>query len=383
MANGAAVLILPSYLLGISAPNTPIAGDGTADLTLPVIGLQASDYTAALPTITLSADGIGGTTTDGTNITKKLPALTLAANGLTEVTGNASITLPILSLSAHSVSYAELTTPKYSASGNSLTGTAATSGKQIPSLLLDASGKVENLGTASLTSKALVLVATGSGGTAGSLSRTLAKFGISADGLHGNDASSDSDLPGFTLATEGFAPSLGTATLSLQALSLLAAGGSSSNTDSYSAFTLNTNTQSMTSYTNFPFNSFAMFNGTALAAGDSGIYALTGTVDDAAEITSTVELGMFDFESEQLKRVHELYFGYRSNGDLTVTVTLDDNESYTYILPSTGQDGLYNNRLKMGRGMKARFWQIQVEGVGVDWELASISTEPIQLSRRL
>jgi len=383
MSNGVAVLILPKLLVGISAPNTPIAGDGTASIVLPALSLEATDYHAELPAYTVSATGVGGTNTDGTHIEKDLPAYTLLASGVNEVSGNASIRLPVFRVSAFSDSFAAFSLPKLSVSGSGLNGTNGTFNRQIPALLLSAFSSTENLGSANIRTGALVIVAEGSGGTSGSLARNLAKYGIIANGENGADGTSAFSLPSFTLATDGAANSLGTATISLPSLQLLANGYASNDNDTYNIYTLNTNTVALTSYSNFNFNSMTMFNGVALAAGDGGIYALTGTLDDAADITSNITLGIFDFESEQLKRVHELYFNYRSNGNLIVTITLDDDEQYVYELGATGKDGIYNNRLKLGRGLKSRHWQIGVEGVGTDFELNSISTEPINLSRRL
>lgn len=383
MSNGAAAILLPSYLLGISAPNTPIAGDGTASIALPALSLAANDDHASLPAFTIAATGVGGTNTDGTHVEKDLPAYTLLATGISEGRGSASISLPIFSIEAYSDSFAALSLPKLAISGSGLNGTNGTFNRQLPALLLSAFSSVENLGSASISTGALVIVAEGDGGTSGSLARTLAKYGITANGETGADGTSAFSLPSFTLATEGAANSLGTATISLPALQLLANGYGSTDNDTYNIYTLNTNTAGLTSYSNFNFNSMTMFNGTALAAGDGGIYALSGTVDDTADITTNMTLGIFDFGSAQLKRVHELYFNYRSDGDLNITVTLDDNEQYLYQLQSTGKDGLYTNRLKLGRGLKAQHWQIGIEGVGADFELNSISTEPINLSRRL
>lgn len=383
MSDGAAVLLLPKLLVGISAPNTPVAGNGTANLALPSLSAAATDYTAALPAITVAASGVGGTNTDGTHTEKALPALTLVATGLTEVSGQASIRLPVISVSAFSDSFAALSLPSFSVSSSGLNGANGTFNRQIPALLLSAFASVENPGTASLTTAALVIVAEGSGGTSGTLNRSLAKLGITSSGVGGADGTSAISLPNFTFSSTGAAEISGTAVASLPSLQLLASGSGSTDNDTYATYTLNTNTAALTSYDNFNFNSLTVFNGTALAAGDNGIYALSGTLDDTADITTNITLGIFDFDSAQLKRVHELYFNYRSNGDLTVTVTLDDNEQYMYVLQATGKDGLYNNRLKLGRGLKARHWQIGIEGVGADFELNSISTEPLNLSRRL
>lgn len=383
MSNGAAVLLIPKMLLGIAAPNTPVAGDGTAEITLPALSLVATDYITRLPALTLQGTGVGGTVTDGTNTDHALPALLLSATGLTANDSSASLTLPTISVSAFSDSFASLALPKLQLSGSSLTGTDGSSAKELPALLLSAFANVNNPASANLSTAALVLVAQGNGGSSGSLERYLSKLGISAQGLTGADASVSANLPALNMLATGAGEITGTATLSLAALTLIANGSSSSDLDTYSAFTLNTSNNALTSYSNFNFNSFAEFNGVNLAAGAGGIYALTGTLDDTANITTNFALGVFDFESEQLKRVNELFFGYRANGDLTVRITLDDNDQYEYTLETTGQDGIYNNRLKLGRGLKARHWQIEVEGSGVDFEIANISADPQALSRRL
>ena len=382
MSNGAAAIQLPKLLVGISAPNTPVAGDGAAALELGALTVAATDLTLTLPAFTLEADGESGTTTDVAQSALKFKALTLAADGLTGSLGSAAMSLPVFTVDAYSVSFAELHLSAFTATGSGLTGAAGTTATELPALLLEGSGTVENLGQINRSLPAFVLVAEGDGGNVGTFDRSLQHLTLTSSGVGGADGAATLALGALTLAGNGHGPYLGTATLTLPTLQLIA-NGSGPATTVQEVLAINTNTAGLTSYSNFDFNSFATFNGVTLAAGDNGLYQLTGTLDDTDTIDTTVKLGIFDFGSDKVKRVQELFFNYRADGDLTVTVTLDDNEQYDYVLQETGMSGLFTNRLKLGKGAKARYWQVEVAGAGVDFEIDNMELTPLELSRRL
>lgn len=357
----------------------------TATVTMPALTINAHNYDSvnvALPLLQADGVGVGGTATPLPAPSIELPKLTISAQGLTPSDATASLSLPMLRVDAHSDSYASLRLSALQVVANGVGGQSAQLSASFPALLVGGTGEVENLAHASLQAPVFVLLATGNGGSAGALDKALAKLSISAAGEAGGTGTINGTLPSLSLTATGISEVIGSASISLPMLQLLA-NGHSSVSAVYDTYCMNTNTSGLTNYSDYGFNSMTMFNGVALAANDNGIYALSGALDDTVNITSHIKLGIFDFDNAQLKRVDVLYFAYRANGDLTVRVTLDDNEQYEYTLESTGQDGIYTNRLKMGKGMKARYWQLEVEGDGTNFVLDSISMQPEALARRL
>ena len=317
---GYSTLTLPKYLLGIAAPSTPTQTTGTATVTLPLYSLEASNSVMSVPSYTLAANGVSGAVG---SLSERIPALLMASAGSTTPFGSANLSLP-----------------------------------------------------------SFVLVADGVGGTSGGLYKALKAWAMESVGGSGTVGGISLQLPSYALNSGGSAPTTGIATLTLP-MFMMEGYGSSPASTTYTTLAMNSNTAALTSYDNFPFNSMTTFNGVTLAAGDNGIYALGGTLDDTTQIISTVRLGIFDFGSDKLKRVDSCYFAYRSDGDLTVRVTLDDDTQYEYTLESTGQAGIYTNRLKLGKGCQGRYFQAEIESFGNPFVLDSIDLKAQELSRRI
>ena len=160
----------------------------------------------------------------------------------------------------------------------------------------------------------------------------------------------------------------------------------------YSIITMHTERQALSTYSNFPFNSFCIFNGRVLCAGDGGLFELTGTSDGGAPIAAQAIGGVTDFGDPHLKTVDRVYLGYRTSAvtvgapsALTLSlVTHDDGVVYSYALPANGTTGIYRRRVITGRGLRASYYQWQlanVAGAGFAIDSLDISVHP--LSRRI
>jgi hypothetical protein len=147
---------------------------------------------------------------------------------------------------------------------------------------------------------------------------------------------------------------------------------------------MHTEKQAFTTYTNFPFNSFAKFNDVWLGAADGGLFVLAGATDDGTFIDAAVRVGITDFSTSHLKRVARMYVGYRADGDMQLNVTTDENQTRSYALRSTGNSGIHGNHVRIGKGLKARYWQFELQNVdGADFELNTMEIKPDVLKRRI
>lgn len=152
----------------------------------------------------------------------------------------------------------------------------------------------------------------------------------------------------------------------------------------YRGWPVNLKNMGLTEYTNFNFNSMTKFNGEYLAAGATGLMALSGEDDRGTAIDARIRLGLTDFGIEQLKRLEEAFVTYRSEGDLVFRVIIDGGQTYEYSLTATGNLGMATNRAKIGKAIKSNFWCIEIENInGAAFDLQDITLHPVVLARKI
>jgi hypothetical protein len=139
-------------------------------------------------------------------------------------------------------------------------------------------------------------------------------------------------------------------------------------------------------YTNFPFNSFAIINGTYCGVDESGLFSLDGDDDDGDLINSVIKTGLTNMGTTLFKRIPRAYFGYTADGKLLFkTISTESGQKITrwYELKEKTAEDTTNARVKMARGVKSVHWQFEIVNVdGVDFSFDEIKLRPAILSRR-
>lgn len=155
--------------------------------------------------------------------------------------------------------------------------------------------------------------------------------------------------------------------------------------DTYDAKVLNTGIAALTEFTNYRFNSFARIGDDYYAAGPAGLVRIdTGGSDAGQPINWVVRTGQHDDKDPGLKRLPEVVLGLRSNGNITVRVHKDDNTFFDYALPAVKKTTIHQHRVKPGKGMRSRWFQVELRGVGgASLELDSLQMLMAQTKRRL
>lgn len=148
---------------------------------------------------------------------------------------------------------------------------------------------------------------------------------------------------------------------------------------------MNTRTNAVTEYEGYTFNSFARYNGMYLGAGPSGLYQLeSGETDNGAAIAWDVKTGGLDNKFVGLKRLIEVLLSMRYDGPIRVTVWKDENTSYAYPMANYQPDySLHQWRVKTGKGLRSRYFQVELSGSGTKAEIGSMVLTMPPTTRRV
>jgi hypothetical protein len=380
---------------------------GSADMALPAPGLEAFAADAAnpvLPTLDLTATGLsGGVGATNPVFGLELPAVGLAAGSLLigSVGSLVGAQLPIRPELAAAFAATGGSMPvidRIDLSGTLLNGAIGGLAASLP--VLGMTGALVDLDAGALTSSItlprLGITATGGSGGNGLAELLLPALAVSGQAIVGVAiAQDDLVLPG--LGLQGTSFTVATLAGGLLDLPMPVLGGPTDGDGGGGAvaigqapvtgtvLVMNARTGAVSLYDTFAFNSFAIAHGRQLSAGAAGIYSLGGEQDAGADIDMALVTGASDGGNLMVKRVREVFFGYRTNGRIELRVRADDGEWYAYPMDETRVDGLYRNRVKVGRGLKGSYFQFQVRNTGgcdVSIDAIEPAMEPLSVRTR-
>jgi hypothetical protein len=131
------------------------------------------------------------------------------------------------------------------------------------------------------------------------------------------------------------------------------------------------------------FNSAARLGTLFIGANEQGLYLLGAYTDDGEPIHALAKFPAPDDEGALLRRVESLVLGYRCDGDLRLSVQVEDEDAHEYIMESTGHLQCHPSRVKVGKGTKGRYWTLTLENVdGSDFATDKVDIDWNTLSRR-
>ena len=152
------------------------------------------------------------------------------------------------------------------------------------------------------------------------------------------------------------------------------------------AWVLNTETTAVGWYDNFAFESIVSWKGRELAVGPDGIHELTGDTDNGQQIDAAISSGFTDFGQPQTKRLDNMYFGYTSDGQISVTAEVHESGSppAKYLLEERDASAPRNSRVTPGKGLWGRYWRLTIENVdGADFDVRDASVDIAVSPRRI
>jgi hypothetical protein len=144
---------------------------------------------------------------------------------------------------------------------------------------------------------------------------------------------------------------------------------------------MNTRNNAVTRYPSYPANSFARYNGTYLIAGPDGLFVVDGDLE--ADAVWRVRTGQIDAKRPGLKRLPEVLLSTRYDGPVTVRVWKDEDTYFDYALPNFRPDVLQQVRAKPGKGLRSRYYKVELFGTGGRFELDSLQMTMPETTRRV
>lgn len=154
--------------------------------------------------------------------------------------------------------------------------------------------------------------------------------------------------------------------------------------ETYLTAVMNAKNAAITEYSAHEFNSYAKIGSEYYAAGPDGVFLLDGSTDDGNNIDWRVLTGQMDGKDPGLKRLPEVLLGLRNTGQVRVSIHPDDNTEYAYMLPAVKLDTLHQHRVVPGKGMRSRYYAVELEGVNNSKvEIDSMQVNMTPTTRRL
>ena len=137
-----------------------------------------------------------------------------------------------------------------------------------------------------------------------------------------------------------------------------------------------------TSYTDYPFDSFANIGGHFFGASETGLYELEGDSDDGQPIEAAINLGERDLDTNAIKSLANAYVSVNSSAPMRLQVKLG-GQQYTYLTRGAGPS-MQTQRFDLGRGLRGHFFELQLMNTdGADFELGGLEFVAQESKRRI
>lgn len=151
----------------------------------------------------------------------------------------------------------------------------------------------------------------------------------------------------------------------------------------FTVYVMNTNSNALSTYKGWDFNSMAKIGGRYYGASQDGLFLLEGDTDNGTAIDASILTVSTDFGTQQQKQMSYAMLGLSQTGDMYLRVVHEDNPTYTYKLTTSDQT-MRNARVVIGKGMSTRYWQFELLNEnGADFELESVTFYPVVMTRRI
>jgi len=352
------------------------------NIVMPLFVLEAAiDQGLTLPFYDVEATVMTGGTTNVFQTPLALPFYTVAATITVGTAITANITMPLLELYASDGTQAVMTLPMFVVEATGVLGVVGTASATMPLFEVYAEGQhtlSAGVITMPLFSVESVLVT----GSLGNGAISIPMFDVAATGVIGVVGTADLTLSLFEVVSAIYAAVTGTADVRIP-LFVVRAEGFSAFAEVFKAWAINIETAALTEYQGYNYNSFANVDGRYFAASASGIFELTGDDDNGTAIDATMVFKNDNFGDSRMSRVIGAYVSADVSDDMRFGLNTNGYE-YVYEMAVNGQRGMVSRRIDTVKGEKAIYWQANLTNVGgADFSISAIEPLAKKLGRRI
>ena len=259
---------------------------GSADITLRLLDISATtaengndgELNIDFPNLQVESETLYGMAGVG-----EIELLfTVAGDGVTGQRGSANVTLPLFEASGDDFAggLGDVTFPKLIAAGLGLDGDVGEYDEKLPGLIVSAYGVAEGDCIAEITFPRFQVAGTGIQEERGVGNCALSLVTIQGTGISGEVGHADIALPALAALSAGAENAQGVADITFPAF-IVEASGSTNIGATLAAdivdvvtYSMNLNNLGVSTYVNYPFNSYCEFKGSYLGAKANGIYLL-------------------------------------------------------------------------------------------------------------
>ena len=213
---------------------------------------------------------------------------------------------------------------------------------------------------------------TGITGVVGAISAALGKMACSLTASTGTSGTIGATLP--SMMCEILGAQVVQATMNVRLPSISAQLTAEFVEQLIMTFVTNTLTTASTTFSDYPFNSFAEIDGKYYAAGPDGLYQIDVPQEDVAYKMTT---GFCSHKMPTQKHASDFYMNLRSAGDITLKVAVDEGPQYSYVLSPEDISLLRQRRALLGKGLRGVYWQFELSGTkGFDFDNYTVAFAP-------
>ncbi len=174
-----------------------------------------------------------------------------------------------------------------------------------------------------------------------------------------------------------------TAPLLIKTVALVAPTATVSDARAVTVYSLNADLGAASQYTSFDLELIDLGDGTIYAVDADGLYQLTGTTDDGANIQARIRSGQFQPDPRLLSRMDSMDVMAESSGELVAKVTAEGggtNDEFWYLPHISTATTMKEHIYDIGKRLKSRHWMLEiVNNAGAYGEISQMNLYPILL----
>ena len=300
----------------------------SVDMEINQYVIQVGQSSISLPSITVSSDGATG----NVEVNIELPMLQVSSEGYQPL-NQAKITIPVIEVSAEGV-----------------TGVIGSAEISLPAIRIEA----------------------GADHIYGDVDIELPLVRITARGLSSIIGECEISIPVIGVEASGRENALGDVSISMPMFYIEALGKAGFIEEAQKTFVMNVSNKAITEYLNFNFNSYCKFGDKFFGANTNGIFLLGGDSGEEAIIKSQVRFAAYNIPKPLVHRPREVWVSFRSNGQLIITVRLNEKDTWEDIIPIIS-DNIDEGRQTFAKGLKGSCFEFGIKNRdGADFDLESI-----------